>query len=291
MDRISTQEPVVETAFSRTLTAPSNNPLRQPLQAHTLQSSEDDEIQLIRRFRKLEQLMAKEIRAYWDITFLTEYISILHIPRGLRIKKFPTSDLFDENFKKEWTDTLDTCSFKLMEILIASKKKETEKLQLDISAIQKDLTTSQTSKGFAELDEKLNRKLDRMEKAVIDTKKGKMARDKDDYQGNSVYTWNRSFHNSSKFRKNRGKRVSFSDHEGESADNTLARTASNSSLDRSLTPSEPIRSTKSQASGNPHRSRPTKKKKSSSRRQEEAVGNIGATSNSRYTLREKTQRK
>lgn len=127
-----------------------------------------------------------------------------------------------------------------------------------------------------------------MERAVIDTKKGKMARDKDDYQGNKVYTWHKPLYKSNRSRKNRGKRVSFSDHEGESADNTLARTMSNSSFDRSPTPPESIRSTNSRSPGNPHRSRQTKKKKPSTKRQEEVVGNTNATNNTRYMLREKT---
>lgn len=115
-------------------------------------------------------------------------MALSHIPRGLRIKKCPTSDLFNDQFKKEWTDTLDTCSFKLMNILIASKKKEVEKLQSDMSSIQKDLTALQTHTGFTDLDGRLNKKLDKMERSVTDSKKGKMARDKDEYESNKVYT-------------------------------------------------------------------------------------------------------
>lgn len=55
----------------------------------------------------------QDIRLFWDVSFLTEYISLVKIPRGLRIKKFSTSDLFNECLKKEWTDTLSTCSFNL----------------------------------------------------------------------------------------------------------------------------------------------------------------------------------
>lgn len=69
---------------------------------------------------------------------------------------------------------------------IASKKKEVEKLQSDMSSIQKDLIALQTHTGFTNLDGRLN--LDKMERSVIDSKKGKMARDKNDYESNKVYT-------------------------------------------------------------------------------------------------------
>ena len=88
--------------------------------------------------------MAREIRSYWDTHYLTEYLTLSQIPRGLRIKKFPTSDLFDEEMKKEWTDTLDTCSFKLMDILVKSNKKTAEKLQGEMTLIQTELTVLQT---------------------------------------------------------------------------------------------------------------------------------------------------
>lgn len=44
--------------------------------------------------------MSKEIRAYWDLSFLSEYLSKEQILWGLRVKKFPTFELFDEPLKK-----------------------------------------------------------------------------------------------------------------------------------------------------------------------------------------------
>lgn len=55
------------------------------------------------------------------------------ILRGLRVKKFPTFELFDETLKKQWTDTLSIFSFALMDIIIISKKEEIEVLEKENS--------------------------------------------------------------------------------------------------------------------------------------------------------------
>lgn len=137
--------------------------------------------------------MAKEIRSFWDVSSLTEYISLEQIPRGLRIKTFLTSGLFDDNLKKEWTDTVSACSLKLMDIIISLQKKELDLLQAEMSIIQKDLSTLQNHNGFSELDGRLNIKLDKMEKNVIENKKCKMTRDRIDYESYNIYIWRKLF--------------------------------------------------------------------------------------------------
>lgn len=57
-----------------------------------------------------------------------------------------------------------------------------------MTLIQKDLTVLQTHAGFTKLDGHLNKKLDKMEKFGIDNKRGKMTRDRIDYENNKVYT-------------------------------------------------------------------------------------------------------
>lgn len=69
-------------------------------------------------------------------------------------------------------DTLSNCSLKLMEILIISNQKQVDKLQAEISSIQTDMVLLQARPDFMELDGRLNKKLDKLKKCVIDTKKG-----------------------------------------------------------------------------------------------------------------------
>lgn len=86
-------------------------------------------------------------------------------------------------------DTLTTCSFKLMWVIVSSKTKDLERLQSEMSAIQKE---SQSDIRFAEFDTRLNFRLDKLERDVIAGKKIKLNRDCIDYESNAVYTWKKS---------------------------------------------------------------------------------------------------
>lgn len=221
----------VDTGFSRTLTAPSDNPLRssQKCLSHIPDTSD-----LLPRhsFHKLESLMAKEIKAFWDVNALTEYLTLEQIPRGLRIKKFPTFEINEEETKLEWTNTLSACSFKLMRIIISVKQKELDRVQNEVTTVQKELADHQSKPGYAELDDQLNKKLDKLERSVISTKKDKRIRDQLDYDTNNVYTWKKpSFRSNRPRRASSKKRVSFSDAEGDQTQDTLAATGTDSSSD------------------------------------------------------------
>lgn len=110
--------------LSRTFTGPADNPLRSSQQSHTLQPSHNGDVSVKVLFRRLENFMAKEIRSFWDINTLTEYSQLQQIPRGLRIMKFPTFEFHNDEYKKEWTNTLSACSFKLIQIIIDSRTEE-----------------------------------------------------------------------------------------------------------------------------------------------------------------------
>lgn len=62
-----------------------------------------------------------------------------------------------------------------------------------------------------------------------------MTRDCIDYESNSVYIWKKTQYQSGRPRKNKGKRVSFSDQENDVASDTLATTGSESSPYRATT--------------------------------------------------------
>lgn len=62
-----------------------------------------------------------------------------------------------------------------------------------MSIIQKDLSTLQNHNGFSELDGRLNIKLDKMEKNVIENKKCKMTRDRINYESYNIYIWRKLF--------------------------------------------------------------------------------------------------
>lgn len=178
--------------ISRTFRLARDNPLR--ANAHEALSTRVDDnagsMKLL--FRKLEGNMTKEIKVYWDLSSLSEYLSLEWIPRGLIIKKCPTFELFDDDLKKQWTDTLSACSCGLMRIIILSKTKEIEKLQSEISVLQQKIKTSARCGEVCEFshpNKYVNKKMDSLEKEIIAGKKEKIMQYKLDYDKNNVYIW------------------------------------------------------------------------------------------------------
>lgn len=153
--------------------------------------------------------------------------------------------------------------------------------------IQTDLTVLQTHTEFAELDGWLNRKLNKMEKFVIDKKRGEMNRVHIDYENNNVYTRKKKPLASRQSRKNSGKHVSFSDQESDLANYTIATTASESSPDRPSTSLSRVDG--GCTSGNPCGSNIKAKKKSATRRHGEEERETKTQRNTPYTLRGKKQ--
>lgn len=106
------------------------------------------DLTLKQTFSELESLMGKEKRSFWDVNTLNEYLTAEHIPQGLGIKKFPTFDLCNNVLKKEWTDALSACSFKLMRIIVRSKKIDLDRIQGKMSSIQKELSAQKDHASF-----------------------------------------------------------------------------------------------------------------------------------------------
>lgn len=233
--------------------------------------------------------MAKEIRSFWDINTLTEYGRLQQIPRGLRIKKFPTFDLHNDKYKTEWTNALSDCSFKLIQIIIDSRTEELTQLRDDISVIQQSLTPLQQHKDFTGLDTRLNKNLDRLEKSVISGKNDKLARDHMDYENSNVYIWKKPTY-ANRSRKHSQKRVSFSDLDNDSINDTMAATASDSSPDppgRSTNVKHQLGVIKTPCLNTGAQGSTKKKKLKPSRKQEGAAKDTDGATKDRYTLRDR----
>ncbi|XP_053545604.1 uncharacterized protein LOC128636637 [Bombina bombina] len=86
---VNKRKRIMETALK------GNNPLSDLIK-------EDD---ITNVFSNLEQLRFKETNLWWDIEFLELYISENRVPRGLRMKKYPSFALNNQKFMEEWNET------------------------------------------------------------------------------------------------------------------------------------------------------------------------------------------
>ncbi|OCT70285.1 hypothetical protein XELAEV_18037207mg [Xenopus laevis] len=102
-------------------------------------SQENDETMssLREHFNKLETLSLKEMRTWWEIASFEKYLSLKMIPRGLRIKKYPTFLTNDDECMDQWNKILSDCSLRLMALLIDKNRQTYDLLRNDISKIKK----------------------------------------------------------------------------------------------------------------------------------------------------------
>lgn len=166
-------------------------------------------------FDKLKTLSSKEIRIWWDLTGLQQYINESMIPRGLRIKKIP-STLYSESFLTEWNTILSKCSLELMSLIVSHEEALLRTISTEIQSLKESLLPIQQLSSYATLLEDLTAHTDKLEAEIMDTKRHKYLRDLQDYEQGEVYTYKKAerphsiLKNRRRCRRNTHSHVSFS---------------------------------------------------------------------------------
>lgn len=95
-----------------------------------------------RFFFRLQRMLEKKARVYWNKWYFSKYLDDRIAPWGLRIQIFPTVSNLEQDFRTSWETNLQSCSMKMMELLcghyndeLISLDKEIEKLYSENSSI------------------------------------------------------------------------------------------------------------------------------------------------------------
>lgn len=180
----------------------------------------------------LEKLFLKEAKTWWDLSSLRSYIEKNMIPRGLRIKKMPTT-LFDDAFMTKWNDILTDSSIRLMQLIVSYEETALVSIRKEIKDIQTSLQQHVGLTEIQEWDTKLKANISKLEMDIVAMKKSKFQRDLNDYKQDCVYAWNkwqRSYTPKSILKSNSkakkwsriSRKVSFNSSEIEDFDTSLA---------------------------------------------------------------------
>lgn len=137
---------------------------------------------------QLEKLRISENKVWWDYKMLQRYQSAKMIPRGLRLKKQPTTT-YEVDFHEEWNAKLSECSFMLMDMLIKREQRKLEELKQEIEGKENDLRGAMTDTDFQSIARNIGEKVKKHEDSFVEIKQRKFSRDLNDYQNNQVYSW------------------------------------------------------------------------------------------------------
>ncbi|CAH2325042.1 Hypothetical predicted protein [Pelobates cultripes] len=138
---------------------------------------------------KLGDLLEKEAQIWWDITSFEFYVANNLVPRGLRLQKPLAYKKKDVNILKKWDQLLDKGSLLLIIFLIGEKKKELEQLEIEIEQLKTDLSPETENGLYAELLDKIERKVKDLDNKIGEGKRRKIMRDKEDYDKGVQRNW------------------------------------------------------------------------------------------------------
>ncbi|XP_041424742.1 uncharacterized protein LOC121395395 [Xenopus laevis] len=139
--------------------------------------------------KKFQKLSIKELKLWWEISTLQNYLKVGRVPRGLRIKKFPAFEIQDKGLMDDWYGVLTDCSLKLMKILIDKYQQEQERLGQEITQIETIMNVYKGNSDFEKFIKKMKIDIDTLENKIMEMKQRKFLRDKSDYDQNRVFSW------------------------------------------------------------------------------------------------------
>lgn len=120
------------------------------------------------------------------MTTLSDYWREKMIPRGLRIKKFPSFGAEDSEFKEKWEAILNKFSLDLMLLLIQEAKKQ--KTLNEIANLKEEISTNFKNQQIS-FEKELEVDLEKLQRELKQEKLRKFNRDLSDYKDNKVYWW------------------------------------------------------------------------------------------------------
>lgn len=139
-------------------------------------------------FLNLKKASEKNLKPHLHMTTLSDYWREKMIPRGLRIRKFPSFGADEVEFKNKWESILNKCSLDLMLLLIEEAKKQQAQTQNEISTLKEELSV-QYKEHQLPFEKEIKEGLEKLHGVIKQEKLAKFKRDQSDYTANTVYRW------------------------------------------------------------------------------------------------------
>ncbi|XP_075196887.1 uncharacterized protein LOC142296778 [Anomaloglossus baeobatrachus] len=138
---------------------------------------------------QLKLLYNRRMRLWWNKAFMQRYVDRDLIPRGLRVQVFPSFNITDEAFKRDWEDAASACSKSFMLLLIKNNEASIRDLDGEIATLSDRLPKELTAVELSSFNETMDKEFAKWEKELVSNKTKKYQRDVTDYKTQQVYRW------------------------------------------------------------------------------------------------------
>lgn len=140
-------------------------------------------------FISLGNALEKQIRTWWDICTIEHYLKERIILRSLRWEVTPQDGLDDPASMQDWLDFFNGVGLKLQQLVLERKKKKMTKLETIIKELQQQLEPIKDLQQYIYFNEKITKKLEKIDKDSQKKKLKKFYRDLKDFRTNAIYFW------------------------------------------------------------------------------------------------------
>lgn len=137
---------------------------------------------------KYEDCLTKEARIWWNVISLKKYLQEGVVPRGLRLRKTPTT-VFSTKFQAEWDSILTKASLSLISLIVTEEENKLKVLQQEVAKASEDLEHFRHLHNYSTNYHRVEEKLEKLEEQIAATKRSKFLRDSEDFQTGKVYAW------------------------------------------------------------------------------------------------------
>ena len=137
----------------------------------------------------LGNALEKQVRTWWDICTFEQYNKDHIIVRSLRWDVVPQDGLDDAASMSEWYEFFNNVGFKLQDLVLARKRKKMALLEAKINELKTKLDAIKDSQQIVDFNNRIKKKLEKIDKDTQKKKAKKYHRDMEDFQSNNVYLW------------------------------------------------------------------------------------------------------
>lgn len=159
---------------------------------HKSQNASSGGLSMERFFLRLQRMLKKKSRLFWNKWYFLKYTEENISPWGLRIQIFPTITQLESEFKLKWEDNLQSCSKRMMELLCKHYTVELSLVDKEIEKLYQDNSSIITDGLFSTRENELKSNLQVYVTEILKTKEKKYIRDKLAYDNKQAYNWSQN---------------------------------------------------------------------------------------------------
>lgn len=145
------------------------------------------------QFKQLRNVLNKQLRMWWDITTLEQYVSKSMVPQRLRWDMKIYEGYETDESEVFWKTFFNQCGLSLLEKLIERKKLRLQELDIEVQTLKGEMGSLEADPQFLSLSEDTKQKLAKDDLEIQQRKQRKFKRDLLDYEKGQVFKWSKSY--------------------------------------------------------------------------------------------------